>query len=138
MRNRLFLVALVLLVLGIGVSAYAAEESDIAYELVFITEGKPNVWQWIEVPWKYNVKLDLNSRIMIRYSGTFTLIDYFKFVNKETGEEIIWTAFDTLEPKDAVLPMTTWEQFDGTKWANRVDDNLGHIGGMSLYTRPGD
>lgn len=92
---------------------------------------------WEDLPWKQGVLLDGRS-IEIAHAGAAVYIDYVRFVDVETGRETLWTSFDALQPSDAVTRIPSLQAYDPSlnRWAVRTDE-IGHIGGGTLYASAG-
>ena len=88
---------------------------------------------WEEHLWLEGARLDGRS-IEIAHVGAAVYVDYIRFVNVETGREVVWTDFASLWPGTAVAAVSSLQEYNpaANVWAIRRD-NMAHIGGGTLY-----
>lgn len=129
MKRAVRIITLLTLVALMMAQGAAFAEVDI---LTASTATPARHW-WEDVLWKRDVVLD-NRSIEITHVGEAVYVDYVRFVNIKTGQEVLWTAFDSLRPSDAVVKRSSLQDYDASSnlWAVRTD-SMAHIGGATLY-----
>lgn len=132
--TRFFLIVTIVLLAYAGV--VTAEGGAAVIKASIAT---PDFHWWEEQLWLEDVDLTRKG-IEIRSVGEAVFIDYFRFKNRVTGEELLWTQFDRLQPSSALVKVTNQEeiaQYQRTpgKWAVR-SDHMGGIDNRTLYTYP--
>ena len=88
---------------------------------------------WEEHLWLQGAQLDGRS-LELTHVGAAVYVDYIRFVNVETGREVVWTDFASLRPGSAVVAVSSLQEYNpaANVWAIRRD-SMAHIGGGTLY-----
>jgi len=103
------------------------------FDIIRAPYGQPTRHWWENVLWLGGAEMD-NKAIEIKYTGQRFLLNYIKFVPVDGGEEVIWTAFDTAVPEEALVKADGANEYDKhrDKWGIRIDANMGDVGGQTL------